>query len=147
MPSEAFAILDLPENADETAVKEAYRRLSLQKHPDRPGGDTEEQSQINDAYAIAMSVVAPQNAIALRTTQSIHRVELALLTERSARQADSAAKAIERRRRRRLDMLRNVSLLTGIAAGILLLFSDYLFDPLVEAAPEGVRRALKLQLY
>ena len=74
-PSEAFALLGLTDSADEGTVREAYRRLSLQTHPDRPGGDSDQQSRLNEAYAVALAVVAPQNAITLRAASSIQRVE------------------------------------------------------------------------
>src|SRR5438067_1267724 len=120
-PSEALAILGLSEGADEAAIKEAYRRLSLESHPDRPSGDAEEQAQINEAYDVAISMISADQSLTLRTTQSLRRVESALLVERSARQVDSEAKAIKRRRRRPLHRLRNIALVVGLAAGLLLL--------------------------
>ena len=145
-PTQAFALLGLAEAADESTIKDAYRRLSFQKHPDRPGGDSEEQSQLNEAYAVALSVARQQSAIALRAAHTVERVEAALLKEQSARQADGAARGIRRLRRRNLDRLRNLSLLVGLGAGVLFLFADYLFDPLVEAVPESARAAVRLQL-
>lgn len=144
--SEALAILGLSEGADEASVKAAYRRLSLQTHPDKSGGDTQEQAQINTAYDVAMAAIRLPNAVVLRTTKSLQQVELALLAERYATQAESAAKAINHRRRRRFDTFRNISLLVAFAAGVLLLSADYLLEPLSETMPEDVKRSLKLLL-
>ncbi|HBB86760.1 MAG TPA: hypothetical protein DC047_04005 [Blastocatellia bacterium] len=143
-PSEALAILGLTEGVDESGLKEAHRRLSRASHPDKAGGDTEQQARINDAYDIVMSLISPEKSMTLRTTQSLRRVESALLVERSARQVDAEAKAINRRRRKPLHRFRNISLVVGIAAGLLLLAVDYLSEPLLETASEAVRKTLKL---
>jgi hypothetical protein len=141
--SEAFAILRLSEDADESLVKEAYRRSSLEKHPDKVGGDNEEQARINEAYRVALSAIT-STALDLQTRLSLERVESALLVERSARKAQTEARAIKRRRRRRLDKLRNLSLVAGISSGALLLFYDKIFDPLI--ASGNISQGFKLPL-
>jgi DnaJ domain len=72
-PSEALTILGLPEAADEAVIKEAYRRLSLETYPDRQGGDTQEQAQINDANDVAMSMISYAHSMTLHTSQSLRR--------------------------------------------------------------------------
>jgi DnaJ-class molecular chaperone len=48
-------ILGIPEDADEAAIKKAYRKLARQYHPDVTGGDqkkTERFKEINEAYDV-----------------------------------------------------------------------------------------------
>lgn len=50
-----YEVLDVDENASEQDIKKSYRKLSLQYHPDRNGGDaaaTEKYKQINEANEI-----------------------------------------------------------------------------------------------
>jgi len=146
-PSEGLAILELSEGADEAAVKEAYKRLSQQRHPDKAGGHTEAQIQLNHAYQAAMNGFSRETSLAIRTSQSVERLEAELSLERSARKAEAVAKSISIRRRRPLDKLRNVSLIVGLFAGVTLLFADYLLDPLLEPFSADARhQSLKVAL-
>ena len=48
-----YELLNLPRNADEKAIKSAYRKLALECHPDRNGGCTEAAERfkaISEAY-------------------------------------------------------------------------------------------------
>ena len=45
-----YKILNVNEKATKEEIKKAYRRLSLQYHPDKPTGDSEKFKQINEAY-------------------------------------------------------------------------------------------------
>tara|TARA_Y100000389_G_C17465920_1_gene525521 strand:- start:4286 stop:5248 length:963 start_codon:yes stop_codon:yes gene_type:complete len=45
-----YKTLNVNENAPKEEIKKAYRRLSLQYHPDKPTGDSEKFKQINEAY-------------------------------------------------------------------------------------------------
>jgi DnaJ family protein B protein 4 len=50
-----YEILNVDQNASEHEIKKSYRKLSLQYHPDRTGGDTEateKYKQINEAHEI-----------------------------------------------------------------------------------------------
>ena len=50
-----YEILELDQNASEQDIKKSYRKLSLQYHPDRNGGDTsatEKYKKINEAHEI-----------------------------------------------------------------------------------------------
>ena len=46
-----YEILGVNENANESDIKKAFRKLSLKHHPDR-GGDAEKFKEINEAYEI-----------------------------------------------------------------------------------------------
>jgi hypothetical protein len=48
--AEAYRILGLDSDADESAVKEAYRRKVKEVHPDTDGGDEERFKKVNRAY-------------------------------------------------------------------------------------------------
>jgi DnaJ-class molecular chaperone len=50
-----YKILGVPENADESTIKKAYRKLAKENHPDVTGGDkkkTERFKEINEAYDV-----------------------------------------------------------------------------------------------
>jgi DnaJ-class molecular chaperone len=50
-----YAVLDLPQEADEKQIKEAYRRAAFQFHPDRnqdAPGSAEKMKKVNEAYAV-----------------------------------------------------------------------------------------------
>ena len=49
-PSEAYRTLGLDPDADEEAVREAYRERVKEVHPDRPSGDEDEFKRVNRAY-------------------------------------------------------------------------------------------------
>jgi DnaJ-class molecular chaperone len=44
-----YSILGVPKNADEKAIRKAYKKQSMQHHPDR-GGNEEQFKKINEAY-------------------------------------------------------------------------------------------------
>jgi len=44
-----YSILGVPKNADESTIRKAYKKQSMQHHPDR-GGNEEKFKQINEAY-------------------------------------------------------------------------------------------------
>ena len=45
-----YAILGIPKNASPELIKKQYRKLSLEFHPDRPGGNANKFKEINEAY-------------------------------------------------------------------------------------------------
>lgn len=50
-----YKILNVTENADDDAIKKAYRKLAKENHPDATGGDkrkTERFKDINEAYSV-----------------------------------------------------------------------------------------------
>ena len=53
--SNYYAILDVPREADEAAIKRAYRKLAMQYHPDKNKGDKKAEAkfkEISAAYEI-----------------------------------------------------------------------------------------------
>lgn len=46
-----YDILGVPKDADDAAIKKAYRKLAMQHHPDRNGGNDAEFKKIQEAYA------------------------------------------------------------------------------------------------
>ncbi len=53
--SDYYAILDVPRDADDATIKKAYRRLAMQYHPDRNGGDQAAEArfkEITEAYDV-----------------------------------------------------------------------------------------------
>ena len=49
----ALAELGLKDPIDDESIKQEYRRLAMQHHPDR-GGDTDKLQKINDALALLL---------------------------------------------------------------------------------------------
>ena len=47
-----YKILGVDKNASSKDIKSAYRKLALEKHPDKPGGNSEEFQKISEAYEI-----------------------------------------------------------------------------------------------
>lgn len=49
-----YAILEIPNNASDQAIKTAYRRLAMRYHPDKNNSDAAKQTMllINEAYAV-----------------------------------------------------------------------------------------------
>jgi molecular chaperone DnaJ len=53
--SDYYATLEVPRDADDTAIKKAYRKLAMQHHPDRNGGDAAAEArfkEITEAYDV-----------------------------------------------------------------------------------------------
>jgi hypothetical protein len=50
-PEQWFTILGVKATATRGEIEEAFRRLAMKHHPDRPGGDEREMARINDARA------------------------------------------------------------------------------------------------
>mmetsp|Transcript_5909 Transcript_5909/g.8233 ORF Transcript_5909/g.8233 Transcript_5909/m.8233 type:complete len:568 (-) Transcript_5909:11-1714(-) len=48
--SRAFLALGLSRDADDDAIKQAYRALAVKLHPDKPGGDTARFQQLQNSY-------------------------------------------------------------------------------------------------
>jgi DnaJ-class molecular chaperone len=46
-----YSILGVPKHASDKELKSAYKKLSMQHHPDRTGGSDEKFKQVNEAYS------------------------------------------------------------------------------------------------
>src|ERR687884_12631 len=47
-----YEILGVPRNASQSEIKNAYRKLAKERHPDRPGGSEAEFSRLQEANAV-----------------------------------------------------------------------------------------------
>lgn len=47
-----YEVLGVPRNASPSEIREAYRRLAKERHPDRPGGSEAEFSRLQEANAV-----------------------------------------------------------------------------------------------
>ena len=47
-----YEVLGVPRNASQSEIKNAYRRLAKDRHPDRPGGNEAEFSRLQEAHAV-----------------------------------------------------------------------------------------------
>ena len=47
-----YRILGVSRNASQSEIKDAYRRLAKERHPDRPGGSETEFSRLQEAHAV-----------------------------------------------------------------------------------------------
>ena len=47
-----YEILGVPRNASQSEIKNAYRKLAKDRHPDRPGGSEAEFSRLQEAHAV-----------------------------------------------------------------------------------------------
>lgn len=54
-----YSILGVPKNASEQDIRKAYKKMSMQHHPDR-GGDEEKFKQVNEAYQTLKDPVKKQ---------------------------------------------------------------------------------------
>ncbi|MHB8111372.1 MAG: DnaJ domain-containing protein [Syntrophorhabdaceae bacterium] len=64
-----YETLEIERNASDKEIKEAYRRLAFQYHPDRNSGDSEaldRMKQINEAYAVLSDSAKRQRYDSLR---------------------------------------------------------------------------------
>jgi len=47
-----YSILGVPKNASQEDIRKAYKKKSMQHHPDRPDGNEEQFKLVNEAYSI-----------------------------------------------------------------------------------------------
>lgn len=52
MSKDYYKILGVEKNASGDEIKKAFKKLALQYHPDRPGGDEKKFKEINEAYQV-----------------------------------------------------------------------------------------------
>jgi len=124
---EAFQILGLSPDADVEDVKAVYRRLSKEHHPNK-GGDTNAQSELNEARTVALdSIVGHKALVALdEMGRSIQEWQRAMLADRAGRQANDTARAIRRRRVRPLLQMKYFAWVVGLIAAAFALVSETL---------------------
>ncbi|HZY57743.1 MAG TPA: DnaJ domain-containing protein, partial [Rubrobacteraceae bacterium] len=47
-----YEVLDVPRNASQSEIKNAYRKLAKERHPDHAGGSEAEFSRLQEAHAV-----------------------------------------------------------------------------------------------
>src|SRR5438045_2830260 len=52
MSKDYYKILGVEKNASQDDVKKAFKKLAMQHHPDRQGGDEKKFKEINEAYQV-----------------------------------------------------------------------------------------------
>lgn len=52
MSKDYYKILGIEKNASADEVKKAFKKLAMQHHPDRPGGDEAKFKEVNEAYQV-----------------------------------------------------------------------------------------------
>ncbi len=52
MSRDYYKILGVSQSASKDEIKQAYRRLAHQYHPDKTGGDDKKFKEINEAYSV-----------------------------------------------------------------------------------------------
>lgn len=52
MSKDYYKVLGVVKNASPDDIKKAFKKLALQHHPDRPGGDEKKFKEINEAYQV-----------------------------------------------------------------------------------------------
>ena len=64
MGKDYYKILDIPRNADEDAIKKAYRKMALKWHPDRNAGSEEASQKFKEVCAcLSATIRAPLTCI------------------------------------------------------------------------------------
>src|SRR3989339_1494635 len=52
MSKDYYKSLGVEKNATQEEIKKAFKKLAMQYHPDRPGGDEKKFKEINEAYQV-----------------------------------------------------------------------------------------------
>ena len=52
MPKDYYKLLNVDKSATQDEVKKAFKKLAMQHHPDRPGGDEKKFKEINEAFQV-----------------------------------------------------------------------------------------------
>ena len=55
-----YEILQVDNNASQEDIKKQYRKLAVQYHPDKKGGDVEKFKEVNSAYLCLYNLYIPQ---------------------------------------------------------------------------------------
>jgi DnaJ-like protein len=144
-PARAFEILGLTPDANEEALKKAFREKSRASHPDTHAGDEATQKLLNEAKDVAARIISGNTSlIALASERAILRFETAVASEKAARQARDTENSIKRTRTGRLHTLKYLALVVGgISAGLGWLGDNFLNELIEKLAPHD---ALSLRL-
>lgn len=59
MGKDYYKILDIPRNADEDAIKKAYRKMALKWHPDRNAGSEQASQKFKEVCACPLCLSTP----------------------------------------------------------------------------------------
>ena len=55
MAKDYYKILDVPRNADEDAIKKAYKKMALKWHPDRNSGSEQASQKFKEVCACPLT--------------------------------------------------------------------------------------------
>lgn len=121
---EAFAFLNLPEDATPQEIKRAFRRLSHVYHSDK-GGDDERQKWLNEAHEVALEYANSTKALTVKDMVTLSRlVDQAVVT--ANRRSDAVRLAEQTAIRHRVSPLEQarlaaapVAITSGVVAGVL----------------------------
>jgi phospholipid N-methyltransferase len=69
-PDEAFTVLGLPINASAAEIQERFRKLALERHPDR-GGDHGDMAQLNNARDVALNFATRDKSLTVREVMDV----------------------------------------------------------------------------
>ena len=117
LADEAFKILGLPTDADESEIRRTYYKRSTDIFR---GGVTEDHDlrpKLNAAYQVALEALHPE-AMIIRAARSLRRFERAVAAEHAGRIASEAVRRMEQRRIRPLQHRRALAW-AGAAIAIL----------------------------
>lgn len=135
MSDNPFDMLGVPAGADEERVEQAFRKLSLEAHPDRPGGSDEAMTRLSWAKDEALQAIRRRTAIAV-----YREIAANLAVQQQAereQQRENYKAAVQRalfRFRSPLSRIQTVLVVMTAVAGLLAFLLSQNFQSLIETS-------------